>query len=650
MIKSILGFNINVKALYFIALGEKMSVKTDQYPPKRKRNENAIPDYAFLFENTSDKKIDGNKKIFRKLVKFNRGRILASTLIYFLQASPTWILPIITANVINIAVRALGSTNGITDSVWLELGINAAILAFFIILNIPTTVWRWRISSKMLRDTSAGIKSSVVRKLQSLSITYHKDVESGKIQTKFLKDTDTLDAFFSCIIFSVIPAIVGVVVSTAISVYKNGIVALFFLVIIPVNVGVSFAFRKTIRTRYKDYRLKTESMSVKLTNMLGMFAVTKAHGLETTEVSSVERSIKDLHDSGINVDKTVAKFGASAWVVNTILSASCLIFCVSLALLKVIEVGDIVLYQSMFSAISGYVTGLINTLPQISSGVEALNSVAEIMNAKDVEINIGKRHLPSIEGDVEFADVCYKYPNSDQYVVKNLSFKVKAGECIAVVGASGSGKSTIMNLIIGLLTPTSGDVLIDGKSIKDFNLSEYRHNISVVPQNSILFSGTIKENITYGMERYTENEFNKAVETANLNELLKELPLGADTVIGEHGDKLSGGQKQRITIARAMIRNPRILILDEATSALDNISEFYVQKAISASVKGRTTFIVAHRLSTIRDADRIIVMDNGKCVETGTFDELIAKKGKFYQLKSLNDVNQRELDDSEFIK
>jgi ATP-binding cassette subfamily B protein len=198
-----------------------------------------------------------------------------------------------------------------------------------------------------------------------------------------------------------------------------------------------------------------------------------------------------------------------------------------------------------------------------------------------------------------------------------------------------------MNLIIGLLVPTDGAFKVDGKSLKDFNLSEYRHHISVVPQNSILFAGTIRENITYGLSRYSQEDLDRVVEMANLKEFLDDLPNGIDTNIGEHGDKLSGGQKQRITIARALIRNPKILILDEATSALDNISEFQVQQAIGKSIRGRTTFIVAHRLSTIRDADRIVVMEQGVAVEIGTYEELMEKKGKFYELKCLSDINQK---------
>ena len=610
----------------------------EESKPKPSDRDQIIPDYECLFQEETDKKGKPKSKFFTKLVKLNLKQIIYSTLVYILQAAPTFIMPLITAHIIDLTTAAVNSGE-ITADFWTKLAINAAILAFFILQNIPTTMWRWRIVSKMLRRTSAGIKCAVIRKLQSLSITYHKDLESGKIQSKFLKDTDSIDSLFNMLMFSIIPNVIGVIVATGISVYKNGLVSLFFLFVIPVNVGLSFLFRKTIRNRYRDYRLKTEKMSTRLSTMVEMVAVTKAHGLEETEFSAVSDAIKGLEGSGLEMDKTNAKFGASAWVVSVMLSAVCLIFCAILAVNGNISIGEVVLYQSLFTTISGYVSALVNIVPQLGSGFEALRSVSEIMNVKDVEVSIAKKDAVKIEGDVEFEHVSYKYPNTNQFVIKDLNFSVKKGECIAVVGASGSGKSTIMNLIIGLLRPVDGQILIDGKPLDEYNLSEYRHNLSVVPQNSILFAGTIRENITYGLEKYSEEELSAVVEKANLNEFIKDLPNGIDTVIGEHGDKLSGGQKQRITIARALIRNPSILILDEATSALDNISEYHVQQAISSSIRGRTTFIVAHRLSTIRDADRILVMENGRCVENGTFDELIAKKGKFYELKTLNDIN-----------
>lgn len=601
----------------------------------RKRSDNVIPDYDYLFREDEDRR--GRKKncFLSNIMKINLWAVILSSFVYILQSAPLYVVPLATSDIINAVTAAIANGEA-TYATWRAIGVDSAIILLVIMMNIPTTIWRWHIVSKTLRRTSAGLKGTVVRKLQSLSITYHKDMETGEIQSKFLKDTDSVDNLFNCILQNIIPNLISAVISAVIAFYKNGFVALFFICVIPINVFLTVIFRKKIRLSNRDYRIKTENMSNKLTNMLVMTPVTKSHGLEETEIRNVKESIRQLEGSGRNVDRTIARFGAWTWVVNTLLNALCLVFCACLALKKYITVGDVVLYQSMFSSLSAYVTALVNVMPQIGAGAEALESVSEIMNAKDVEYNIGKKKIGDIEGRVRFDDVSYKYPDGEQFVVKDFSLDVKAGECVAFVGSSGSGKSTIMNLIIGFMMPTLGKLYIDDKPTDELDLSEYRHHISVVPQNSILFSGTIRENITYGMETYSEEDLQKAIKDADVDEFLSELPDGIDTMIGENGGKLSGGQKQRITIARALIRNPRILILDEATSALDNLSEKHVQNAISKSVRGRTTFIVAHRLSTIRNADRIVVMEDGVCVECGTYDELMAKKGKFYELKKLS--------------
>ena len=212
---------------------------------------------------------------------------------------------------------------------------------------------------------------------------------------------------------------------------------------------------------------------------------------------------------------------------------------------------------------------------------------------------------------------------------------MEAGESIAFVGESGAGKSTILNLLIGFVPPANGKILIDGINMVNLDLNEYRHQIAVVPQNTILFSGTIVDNITYGLGNVPRQEVEEVIREVGLWELVEKLPQGLDTQLGEHGDKLSGGQRQRISIARALIRKPKIVVFDEATSALDSASEKKVQEATSRMMENCTTFLVAHRLSTIRNADRIVAMKEGRIVEVGTYEELMGKKGYFYELKSL---------------
>lgn len=272
-------------------------------------------------------------------------------------------------------------------------------------------------------------------------------------------------------------------------------------------------------------------------------------------------------------------------------------------------------------------------IPTIAKGIESVNSIGEVLLEEDIEHNEGKFELEEVKGQFEFKDVKFRYNNYNKCVLDGLNLNVKPGETIALVGESGAGKSTILNLVIGFNYATEGQLLLDGRDISSIDLRTYRKHIAVVPQTSILFSGSIKDNITYGLDNIDDETLNSVISAANLKDLIDSLPDGVDTVVGEHGSKLSGGQRQRISIARALIRNPRVIVLDEATSALDSISEKLIQEALGNLTKGRTTFIVAHRLSTIRDADKIAVIADGKCVEYGSFDELMELKGEFYKMK-----------------
>lgn len=254
----------------------------------------------------------------------------------------------------------------------------------------------------------------------------------------------------------------------------------------------------------------------------------------------------------------------------------------------------------------------------------------------DIENNTGKIRLEKLGGEYDFKNVSFHYGDKpDRDILRDFTLHISEGETVALVGESGAGKSTALNLVIGFDLPTSGALTIDGTDIKNIDLRSYRSFIGVVPQSPIIFNGTIKENITYGLKNVSKEDFDAVIKAALLEELIAELPDGENTVLTEHGSNLSGGQRQRISIARALIRNPRVIVLDEATSALDSVSEKKIQTAVENLTKDRTTFIVAHRLSTVKNADKIAVVKDGCCVECGTYDELMQKQGEFYKFKQL---------------
>jgi len=255
-----------------------------------------------------------------------------------------------------------------------------------------------------------------------------------------------------------------------------------------------------------------------------------------------------------------------------------------------------------------------------------------VLQAPDLEHNAGKAEVRAVTGEIRFEGVGFSYPGADRRSLRDFSLTVSPGETVALVGPSGAGKSTVLNLAIGFLRPDSGRVLLDGVDMETLDLRTFRRHLSIVPQESILFEGSIRENVSYGMDDATEEEVRAALRDANALEFVDRLPAGLDTVVGERGARLSGGQKQRLAIARALIRDPRVLVLDEATSALDTRSEALVQQALARLTHGRTTFVVAHRLTTVQGADRIIVLDDGAIAETGSHEELIRRPGSYARL------------------
>lgn len=596
----------------------------------QKVRENKLPDYSSFFEGVKDDSKVASK-LLKSLLKSNIFEFICSTFLYVVKNCAVWIIPIVTANVIDIATNP--DTHKLSG-----LFINGAVLIFLIVQNLFSHVWYINYTSRSLRGIGAGLRNSMVKKLQQLSITYHQELKSGALQSKFIRDIEAIELLLNQLILTLIPAIISLFVTVGITVSKSIEVTLFFAAIIPINVMVVRLFRRKISKYNRAYRQQVESVSSKITTMIEMIPVTKAHGLEDVETDKMEEGLSKLRTAGMSLDHSQAQFASSAWVVSSVMSALCLIFTGYMAYIGKISVGDVVLYQTYFTSITSSIQALLNIYPEFAKGTESIKSVSEIMISDRIEKNDGKINLRYVHGTVQFNDVSYKYPASDKTVIKHLSLDVEPGDCVAFVGASGSGKSTVMNMIIGFLNATDGEILIDGKPIEMLNLQSYRHFLSVVSQNCILFSGTIKENILYGLEKYSSERFEQVLDLANIREFTDKLPDGINTMVEEHGGNLSGGQKQRISIARALMRDPRIIILDEATSALDNISEYHVQQAMSSLIEGRTTFIVAHRLSTIRDANKIIVMENGECVEQGTYDELMQLHGKFYELKTLNEI------------
>lgn len=581
------------------------------------------------------KSFENNKNhSFRTLLSLYKGsyhKLLFALIFFIIKRTPEWVLPIITANIINIA-----TTGGVhsTD----ELILNSVIMLFFILQNVPTNYIYYKTYRKTIRHVEAKLRQALVRKMQQLSITYHKEMQSGRLQSKIMRDVEAIETLSTQFFINILQIAMDLIVAIAITGTKNITVLLFFVLTIPFAVILVTLFRKKIRKRNNEFRKEMEETSAMVMEMVELIPVTRAHGLQDYEISRMGTQMNKVSRRGLKLDVIQELFGSLTWVTFQVFQLACLAFTGYMAVTGQISVGEVVLYQSYYSKIVHQVSNLVGLLPSMSKGLESVRSVSDVLSAHDVEDNSSKQSIKNVEGNIEFSSVTFMYHDATTPVLSNFSLNVKKGETIALVGESGAGKTTILNLIMGFNKPTEGTLTVDGHDITRINLDSLRSHLAVVPQNTILFTGTLRDNITYGLEGVDENELKRVIEAANLTDLVASLPDGLDTHINEHGSNLSGGQRQRISIARALIRNPEIIILDEATSALDTISEKKIQSAIDNLSRDRTTFIVAHRLSTIRNADRIAVIDGGRCVEQGSFDELMNKKGKFYEMNKLQVV------------
>lgn len=569
-----------------------------------------------------------NLKILMGLYKGQYFKLFLSMVLFIIKHSPEWVFPIVTANIINEATNP-------SEKALSNILINAVVMLVLVAQNVLTNYYHTYLYAKTIRDVECGLRSSMVGKLQQLSITYHNEMQSGRLQSKIMRDVEQVENLSAQIFINVLSMILNVVVAFVVVFSTSLTVFLFFLGTAPVAVLIVNIFKNKLNSQNRDFRKEMEETSAKVMEMVELIPVTRAHALEETEINKLDEQLERVAQKGFRLDMLQSFFGSINWASFRIFQIGCLAFTGYLAAKGKILPGDVVMYQTYFSNIVSQVSGLITLIPIISKGLESVDSIGDILLCPDVEDRGGRRKLRKVKGDIKLNDVSFKFRNSEVATIQNLSFHVKPGETVAFVGASGAGKTTVMNLIIGFLRADSGEIIIDGNNIDDLNLQSYRQHIAVVPQTPILFTGTIRENITYGSDDVSEEALSEVVKAANLQDLVESLPKGLDTDISEHGANLSGGQRQRISIARAFVRDPKILILDEATSALDAISEKKIQDSIEQLVKNRTTLIVAHRLSTIRNADRIAVIGDGGLLEIGSYEELMEKKGEFYKLHEL---------------
>lgn len=545
----------------------------------------------------------------------------------FIVAGCNLFYPTIARNIINIYVPRKE-----LDLIFIWSGILLAVYILKLILNYCLQYWGHIVGVRIQGD----MRKTMFKKLEKLPYSYYDETKTGTIMSRIINDLMDIselahhgpeDLFLSMVTF------IGAFVIIAM---MNIYLALIVFVLIPFILFFLIKRRKKQKEAFRQMRIKTGEINAQVESSISGIRVSKAYG-------ATEHEIEKFNESNISFQQARGE----AYRQMGIFNAGINFFSDMLYLIAILAGGVFFYYDLIdsgdFTAFILYITTLITPIrnfiaifEQIQNGSTGFERFVEIMNEEEEQEDIDAIELKTIHNAIKYENVTFHYGKKDMdevnYVIKDFSLTIKKGETIALVGPSGGGKTTLCHLLPRFYEIDSGRITIDGVDIRHFTRDSLRKHIGIVAQDVFLFSGTVKENIAYGNLDASDEEIKKAAQLANIDEFIESLPDGYNTYVGERGVKLSGGQKQRISIARAFLKNPEVLILDEATSALDNVTEMQIQDALDKLCVGRTTIVVAHRLSTVKKADRIIVITDKGIVEEGNHEELLKKNGLYASL------------------
>ena len=500
---------------------------------------------------------------------------------------------------------------------------SSAIIVLFLFMGIFGYIRRYyaqKLSQKVLYD----LRNDLYSHLMNMSFSFFDRRRTGQLLSRVTSDVENIRFMLSMGFIMMIYSVLSISLTFTILCSMNLFLAVIVSIPFPFLLYGAYRYNKIVRPKFYEIRTQFGKLTSIIQQNITGSAVVKAFNAEELEIKRFAEKNEEYLRMNINVAKVRAKY------------MSALIFIVGVSALLVFWAGGILTIQGVITlgtliAFYGYIMQLVMPARFLgflvsfySQAMAAGERILEILNEKPTVVEKPDAiELPPIKGNIKFENVSFKY--GDKWILKNVSFEIPAGKTVVILGTTGAGKSTILKLIPRFYDVTEGRILIDGYDIRDVKLESLRKQIGIVPQDIFLFSGTIRENIAYGKPDATEEEIIRAAKLANIHDFIVSLPNKYDTIIGERGVTLSGGQRQRVAIARAILTDPRILILDDATSSVDVKTEYEIQKALEQVLKGRTSIIVTQRMSVVKKADMIIVLDRGRVVGIGTHDELYQK-------------------------
>lgn len=540
------------------------------------------------------------------------------------------VLPMIVRKITEVATNSL---EALTAELILKCGL------FYILLRIIDTVANFYMASVghiMGAKIETDMRRDLFGHLQKLSFSYYDNTKIGTLMSRITTDLFDVTEFAHHCPEEFFISGIKIVCAFIILCTMNVPLTLIVFASIPLIIITLAVFRKRMKNAFNESRQHTGELNAQIEDNLLGIRVVKSFANEDLEAEKFEGGNKKF--LGIKskayyvmgaFQSTTRLFDGLMYIVVVIAGGLFLVY-------NKISAADYIAYLLFVTTLITSIRKLVEFSEQFQRGITGINRFSEIMEIEpEIKDSENALDIENVQGDIEFKNVSFSYESEKKEVLTNLSLKVNKGESIALVGPSGGGKTTLCSLIPRFYDISSGEITIDGHSIKDITLHSLRQSIGVVAQEVYLFSGSVRENIAYGKKDATDEEIIEAAKMAGAHDFIMSLPNGYDTYVGERGVKLSGGQKQRISIARVFLKNPPILILDEATSALDNESERIVQKSLEKLAEGRTTFTIAHRLTTIKNADRILVLTENEIEESGTHTELLEKGGIYSELYKL---------------
>lgn len=563
-------------------------------------------------------------RLFKYLLVFKK-QISVVLLIMAGTIAISMATPIMMEYAINVCVVS-GDVKGL-----LKLGALAVVMFLFFLAG---TKIRMYIMSDVSNQVLLNIRDELYRHIQTLSFGFFDSRPTGKILARIIGDVNSLKDVLSDSVTQLIPDLITVVCVAVIMLIKNYRLAMAALLTLPILVVGMLVIETTAHKRWQIYRKKTSNLNAYVHEDLSGIRVIQSFAAER-ETRAVFYDLVKQHYQAF-IDAVVVADGFGPVVEITWGLGGFLLYFIGIRIIGVGEVGigTFLAFSTYIAMFWSPIRNLANFYNKLTTNISAAERIFDII---DTEAGIrdceGAEELPDIEGTVDFEHVSFAYDDEpERMILKDVNFHIRQGETIALVGPTGAGKTTIVNLLSRFYEATDGRVLIDGYDIRKVTLKSLRSQMGIMTQDNFLFSGTIKYNIKYGRLDATDEEMIEAAKAVNAHDFIMKLEHGYDTEISERGARLSIGQRQLLAFARTMLSKPGILILDEATSSIDTHTELLVQKGIEALLKGRTSFVIAHRLSTIRKADRIFVIDQGNIMEAGSHEELMEKRGAYYQL------------------